>query len=309
MKANVSVPAWGLIKGDLTLDPRSFDKPAPNQGTGGKGGLNTTQGLCPNSAKTKATICDSSLRTLNVFAECGSKEDFYYYSPWRAPGTAPVIDSCGSAGGRLPGQAPGGAGANYQNNSIAHLGMPGTSLPAMPPQATWKAGSLVEVGWAIEAHHGGGYSYRLAPADAPLNEAAFNKLPLHAEGPSILRWDGDKATQKEFNATRIVEGTFPAGSQWTKNPLPGPPMLWSREGSSFEPYCEESEDCRATAHRWTRTVTPHSKTNATKPSASCATTLAKVCGKAAKGSACEACALQSWAVLKAASCVEAAEVT
>ena len=68
-------------------------------------------------------------------------------------------------------------------------------------------------------------------------------------------------------------------------------------------------EARLSAHRWTRTVTPHSKTNATKPSASCATTLAKVCGKAAKGSACEACALQSWAVLKAAGCVEAAEVT
>ena len=64
-------------------------------------------------------------------------------------GTAPVIDSCGSAGGRLPGQAPGGAGANYQNNSLAHLGMPGSALPAMAPQASWKAGSLVEAGWAI----------------------------------------------------------------------------------------------------------------------------------------------------------------
>ena len=28
----------------------------------------------------------------------------------------------------------------------------GTALPAMPPQAAWKAGSQVEVGWAIEAH-------------------------------------------------------------------------------------------------------------------------------------------------------------
>lgn len=74
-----------------------------------------------------------------------------YYSPWRAPGTAPVINSCGSAGGRLPGQGPGGAGANYQNNSIAYLGMPGTDLPQMEPQATWKAGTAVEVGWAIEA--------------------------------------------------------------------------------------------------------------------------------------------------------------
>ena len=87
-KANITVPAWGLQKGDMVLDPKSFQHPAPNQSTG-KGGLNTTQGLCPNSPKTKATICDPKLRTLNVYAECGSKEDFYYYSPWRAPGPRP----------------------------------------------------------------------------------------------------------------------------------------------------------------------------------------------------------------------------
>ena len=70
---NISVEAWGLTKGDLTLDPKSFS---------GKTPLNTSQGLCPNSAKTKATICDKRLRTLNVDAECGSPEDFYYFSPW-----------------------------------------------------------------------------------------------------------------------------------------------------------------------------------------------------------------------------------
>ena len=105
---------------------------------------------------------------------------------------------------------------------------------------------------AIEAHHGGGYSYRLAPADAPLTENTFNKMPLEAVGPSYLRWDGDKSTQRAFNATRITEGTYPKGSQWTKNPLPGPPMLWEREGPSFAPYCEESQECKDTAHRWTR---------------------------------------------------------
>lgn len=310
-KANISVPAWGIgvAPGDMVLDPQSFNHPAANQSTGGVGGLNTTQGLCPNSEKTKATICDPQLRTLNIHAACGSKEDFYYYSPWRAPGTAPVINSCGSAGGRLPGQGPGGAGANYQNNSIAYLGMPGTELPQMPPQATWKAGSTVEVGWAIEAHHGGGYSYRLAPADEPLNEDNFNKLPLHAVGPSVLRWDGDKTTQVEFNATRITVGTHPAGSQWTKNPLPGPPMLWMREGPSFEPYCEESEECQDTAHRWTRT-TPAAAKQGKEPSASCAAALAKVCkGQESKGASCDACALTQWAALQAAGCTEAEEVT
>lgn len=62
-KNNVSVEAWGLTEGDMVLDPQSHAK------------LNITQGLCPNSPKTKATICDSSLRTLNIYAECGSPED------------------------------------------------------------------------------------------------------------------------------------------------------------------------------------------------------------------------------------------
>ena len=51
-------------------------------------------------------LCISSegLRTVNTLAECGGPDDYYYYSPWRAPGAAPVIDSCGTAGGRFPGK-------------------------------------------------------------------------------------------------------------------------------------------------------------------------------------------------------------
>ena len=76
--------------GDMLLDPKS------------KPGLTIKPGCAkPNGAQ--ATICDSKLRTANTQAQCGSAEDFYYYSPWRAPGRAPVIDSCGSAGGRFPG--------------------------------------------------------------------------------------------------------------------------------------------------------------------------------------------------------------
>eukprot|EP00729_Bicosta_minor_P010877 gene10877-35269_t len=40
----------------------------------------------------KPTICDPKLRTMNTQAECGGPADFYYFSPWRAPGAAPVID-------------------------------------------------------------------------------------------------------------------------------------------------------------------------------------------------------------------------
>ena len=73
---------------------------------------------------------------------------------------------------------PGKALAIFKNTSLAYEGQAGSTLPKMAPQAKWKAGSEVEVGWWILAQHGGGYSYRLAPADKPLTEAEFQKMPL-----------------------------------------------------------------------------------------------------------------------------------
>ena len=194
---------------------------------------------------TNATVCSSALRTANTQAECGSADDFYYFSPWRAPGSAPVIDSCGSAGGRFSGQGTGPAGAQYENTSLAKAGDIGSKLPRMDSQATWRAGSLVEVGWTVMANHGGGYHYSLAPADAALTEATFHKTPLDFVGPSALRWDGDQTTQLEFDPAEkgweTREGTTPSGSSWRKNPIPS--GLWEREGPGFEPLCAESEEC------------------------------------------------------------------
>ena len=86
----------------------------------------TTRGPSIHTNKTdicgknyKATVCDPALRTVNTGAECGSQEDTYYYSPWRAPGSAPVLDSCGMAGG-----SPewGHHGAQYRTSSHASQG-------------------------------------------------------------------------------------------------------------------------------------------------------------------------------------------
>ena len=65
-----------------------------------------------------------------------------------------VIDSCGSAGGRYPGQSIGGAGAQYQNTSLAAEGEAGSQLPAMKAQAVWKAGANYEVGWTVRQPFG-----------------------------------------------------------------------------------------------------------------------------------------------------------
>lgn len=46
-----------------------------------------------------ATLNDPELRTVNRNATAGSEYDIYKHNPWRAPGSAPVIDACGLAGG------------------------------------------------------------------------------------------------------------------------------------------------------------------------------------------------------------------
>eukprot|EP00041_Stephanoeca_diplocostata_P005157 m.57506 g.57506 ORF g.57506 m.57506 type:complete len:433 (+) comp15607_c0_seq1:87-1385(+) len=237
-KNNITISnPWNPPPGDMVMDPKSIKA------------LNISANCA--SPTHKATICDPRLRTMNTQVECGSPLDIYYYSPWRAPGSAPVIDSCGIAGGRLPGQGIGGAGAQFENSSVAKLGDAGSKLPAGPSQATWQAGHAYEVGWTLAAHHGGGYAYRLAPADGPLNEETFGKLPLDFVGPGILRWGGDRSTQLEYDAIgkgwQTNVGTVPEGSTWRK--LPVPTILWGREGPSFEPLCEESEACKEAASR------------------------------------------------------------
>ena len=232
VQKNITIPnPWNPKPGDMVLD-------------------NSTRHLLNISSNckhrtTNATICKESLRTANTQAACGSPDDFYYFSPWRAPGSAPVIDACGSAGGRWPGMGLGGAGAQFQNNSFAREGDKGSTLPALASQAEWVAGASYEVGWTVMANHGGGYQYRLAPADAPLTEETFQKMPLAFDGGSALRWGGDTSTQLDYDPAKLGwqtdEGTIPAGSMWRKNPIPS--GLWAREGPGFQPLCEESEAC------------------------------------------------------------------
>eukprot|EP00656_Telonema_subtile_P018076 TRINITY_DN19740_c0_g4_i1.p1 TRINITY_DN19740_c0_g4~~TRINITY_DN19740_c0_g4_i1.p1 ORF type:complete len:386 (+),score=67.28 TRINITY_DN19740_c0_g4_i1:61-1218(+) len=194
---------------------------------------------CAKSNGIKPTICDPSLRTVNRAAKCGAEDDWYMYSPWRAPGAAPVFDSCGVAGGHRPPE--GSFGGIYVNTTHAKLGDYGSRvLPKAPSGTSWKAGAVYEVSWTIEANHGGGYSYRLAPADGPLTEASFGKIPLDFVGSQKLRWHGGKAhggLEIEFNGTYVSSGTVPAGSMWARNPIPRNDM--QQTGQGFEPICVE----------------------------------------------------------------------
>ena len=91
--------------------------------------------------------------------------------------------------------------------------------PVTWSNTTWVAGETAEVSWGITANHGGGYSYRLCPADEALTEACFQKRVLKFVGDmQKLRWmDGREVPIK---ARRTAEGTTPVGSQWTRNPSP-----------------------------------------------------------------------------------------
>lgn len=108
-------------------------------------------------------------------------------------------------------------------------GFPGDRLPPVLEQTQWTAGEAVEVAWTIAANHGGGYIYRLCPAEQPLTEDCFWKTPLPFVGSTQrLRWaDGHEV---EIPATRVSGNTFPANSTWTRNPIPacqGPHGGWS----------------------------------------------------------------------------------
>jgi len=196
-----------------------------------------------------ATICDPNERTVNTAAVCGSAEDYFFYSPWRAPGYAPVIDSCGSAGGRLPGQGAGGFGATFVNTTHSKIGDLGSkTLKPRDTGVQWKAGHEYEVAWTIQANHGGGYSYRLCPASSTLDEDCFNKVPLEMVGQSMLRWGGVGGRTLPYNAVSVTEGTK-AGVMWRKNPVPrawktkdgkwGKGSNHLQTGMGFQPVCED----------------------------------------------------------------------
>ena len=92
--------------------------------------------------------------TMNRWVAEGSPQDMYSNHPWRAPGSAPVVDSCGLAGGD---PNPGGGAAVFAATEFAKQGSVGTAvLKKGPSAASWSRGESVEVSWGIRANHGGG---------------------------------------------------------------------------------------------------------------------------------------------------------
>merc|ERR1712050_99334 len=107
----------------------------------------------------------------------------------------------------------------FKNTTFAQTGDRGSEvLKPLPSGTVWRPGDSVEVSWGIRYNHGGGYSYRLCPAEANLTEECFQQTPLSFTGMPSFRWNDGK--ELFFKGTYISEGTTPAGSMWAMNPIP-----------------------------------------------------------------------------------------
>lgn len=198
---------------------------------------------------------DPKWRTMNLKAPAGSADDVYRFNPWRAPGTAPVKDACGMAGGSD--EVHLGDAAVFKDTKFAKLSNLGSQvLQPLKTGVVWSAGSVVEVAWGIRYNHGGGYSYRLCPANEELTEECFRKLPLNFTGMPSLRWNDGK--ELFYHGMYLSEGTSPQGSMWARNQIPriddssadsGEPWdhrdlchdpAQGKACRAFEPICEEA---------------------------------------------------------------------
>lgn len=133
-----------------------------------------TRGPIPSIACTNATdkhemcarkmpVCESGIkmptlpreaRTVDTDKEDGADDDYYQYSPWRAPGSAGVIDPCGVAGGFNQSMSSYYSyGIHYTNTTHAKHGDKGTELPVRDTGTHWTAGDVVEVSWSLNANH------------------------------------------------------------------------------------------------------------------------------------------------------------
>ena len=91
--------------------------------------------------------------TMNLHAVEGAEDDSYRFNPWRAPGSAPVVDPCGQAGGKYRATPMGGA-SNFVTVNVSGLRLQMGDLgsrvlpPTEPARVTqWEAGSTPRVAW------------------------------------------------------------------------------------------------------------------------------------------------------------------
>ena len=139
------------------------------------------------------------------------------FMPWRKPGSAKPIDSCGIASGFLPSAAVQYPHA-FKDQTIKQ-GMKGTELKK-GEISYWKPGATVEIKLRFSVNHGGGYQYRVCPTDKNnnINEACFEKNVLRFATKKHLVETNNKKIS--IAAVDVTEGVVPAGSSWRRIPFP-----------------------------------------------------------------------------------------
>ena len=191
------IPSWdgeGIVP-----NPKQKSAVSPGSRPGDKN--STRLSICKNP-KRNATICDATLRTMNIDAECGSPEDVTYYAPWRYLGAAPVIDSCGVAGGVYQWQGVGAAGGDYQPTVHAQRGDMGSDLPKTSSQVGYRpiSGLLLPYFWPM--------------SDLP-------GRPLRRPGRRDLL--SNRVDPQGMARRRISVSSLPGRERPERRLLPGPP--------------------------------------------------------------------------------------
>ena len=186
-----TAPEGGCPAGMPTGRPQTNGQPCLWFSQGCSPGCKTCTGFNGHTTK---PLCDTFMEPTNndprTRTEDPEDPNSFHFSPWRSPGHAPVADACGLAGGTSrKHQGPGEA--VFTPNGVASQGDKGSEvLKQGPPVETWKRGTNVEVAWGIRFNHGGGYQYRLCPANETLTEECFMRHPLEFDRTKQqLRWN------------------------------------------------------------------------------------------------------------------------
>jgi len=168
----------------------------------------------------------------------GRHESYPGLHPWASPGSAWVYgEGCGVNGGNPE-------GCDYEDQVIGRCcgdsigwgcggyvgGRPAQDFYkegffGEPTTTTWVAGEPAEVAWYSNAHHRGGYAYRLCKVNNgevwKVTEECFQNGHLNFYGNTSWiyrrpKW-GEKFSQdgwKEYELVTTREGTTPEGSEW-----------------------------------------------------------------------------------------------
>jgi len=213
-----------------------FDLKVPDEGcTPGGHGCSNTAGRF--AWFTNYTTVEEETLPEEMYSS-GPHESYPGLHPWASPGAAFVYgEGCGVNGGNPEGcagedlvwgrccgdQVGAGCGGYVGGRSATDFYREGF-FGAVPTQ-TWYKGEPAEVAWYSNAHHRGGYAYRLCKVNQgkvwEVTEECFQNGHLNFFGNTtwIYRkptW-GVEFTEDGWQAVDLVttrEGTTPAGSEW-----------------------------------------------------------------------------------------------